>query len=460
MRRLVFPLCLAALTISSASAFAAKDDSRPELISTTAGKGGENNWSSVEEMQKAADAGNPVANYSLGEMYLAGNGVERDVPKALSFLEKAADAGNANAAFRLGKLNADGEVVPKNLPEAVRRYQAAANAGVAEAQFNLGAMYSSGRGVKRDFVEGLAWLIVATKNGADPAGEKQLREHLTKGKRASVIAAAEQRAAALAKEIAAGKTTSSGEPATGSATDASSGAGPGAAPVATRPDGKVKLDAPVVPGRIQISPPINGGLGMPAIPPPKPLAPEPPPASGPEVKLVSPLGRPGHWAHLSDLEHAAEQGDAAAFSDLGQILLAGKLVPADPERAALMLERGAAAGSPDAAYQLAELTMSGVHQVRDDTKALALYRQAAKGGSAIAMFNVGAFLANGKGAPRDYTEALAWVLVAKKHGVERPDVEGRIRAHLQKTSPAQIEAAETRASALDQEIASASKNQN
>ncbi len=436
------------LTVASVGAQA---DSRPELMSTTGGKGG-NSWSSVEDMQKAADAGNPEAGYQLGEMYLNGVQVPVDAGKAVALLERAADAGHANAAFRLGKLNADGEVIPKNLPQAFVRYQAAANAGVAEAQFNLGAMYSSGRGVKRDFVEGLAWLIVATKNGADPAGEQQLRDYLKK--RPALIADAEKRAAAItggASDAKAGATSPSG---------GGSGKMPGqaGAPAAIKPDGKVKLEAPPAPGRIQISPPAPaGGLGMPAMPPVQKFTPPPPPPaeSGPAVKLISPLGRPGNWDSLSELERAAERKEADALSDLGQVLLAGKLVPADPDRAMLMFERGAAAGSPDAAYQLAEIYALGVYHPKDDAKALTLYRQAAKGGSPIAMFNVGAFLANGRGAARDYTEAFAWVLVAKKYGVQREEIEGRIRNHLQKKSPEQIAVAEKRAAALDEEIKAA-----
>ncbi len=430
----------------------AADDSKPELMSTTGGKGG--SWSSVEEMQKAAEAGNPEAGYQLGEMYLNGVQVPVDAGKAVALLERAADAGHANAAFRLGKLNADGEVIPKNLPQALVRYQAAAEKGVAEAQFNLGAMYSSGRGVKRDYAEGLAWLIVATKNGADESGEQQLRKFLAK--RPAVIADAEKRAAAILGGAGAGS-VSSAESGGGTGGRVS---GSGGAPAAIKADTKVKLEGASAPGRIQIAPPSPGGLSMPAMPPVQKFAPPPPPQveSGPPVKLISPMGRAGDWSSLSELERAAERKEPDALSDLGQVLLAGKLVPADPDRAILMFERGAAAGSPDAAYQLAEIYAMGVHHPKDDAKALTFYRQAAKGGSPIAMFNVGAFLANGRGAARDYTEAFAWVLVAKKYGVERAEVEGRIRAHLQKKSPEQIAVAEKRAGALGEEIEAAMRS--
>ena len=49
------------------------------------------------------------------------------------------------------------------------------------------------------------------------------------------------------------------------------------------------------------------------------------------------------------------------------------------------------------------------------------------------------------------------MLVAKKYGVERAEVEGRIRTHLQKKSPEQIAVAEKRATALDEEIKAAMK---
>jgi uncharacterized protein len=456
----IFAAALVFALPSSAAAKPAADDSKPQLLSTTGSEGGANQWQSIEDMQKAAEQGNPVANYELGEMYLSGSGVALDVAKAVSFLERAADAGHAKAAFRLGKLNADGEVVPKNLPQAFLRYSAAAKAGVAEAQHNIGAMYASGRGIKRDYVEGLAWLIVAARNGAEADGEKQLRDHLTRAKRPEIIASAEARADVIIKEIQAGGAEPTGAGPSSGDDGKVKGAG-GLAPAPQRSKGEMERVRPrpsptSAPERIQT--PTPGGLSMPAIlPPPRLAQPAARVESGPPVRLISPIGRPVRWDHLSLLERAADAGQADALSDLGQVLIAGKLLPADPERAVLLLERGAAAGSPDAAYQLAEIIVAGVHHVKDDAKALALYRQAANGGSPIAMFNVGAFLTNGKGAPRDYTEALAWIVLAKKRGVERAEVENRIRAHLKKTAPAQVAAAEARAQVLDEEISALQK---
>ena len=61
------------------------------------------------------------------------------------------------------------------------------------------AMLVSARGVNRDYVEGLAWLIVATRHHVEGDGEQRVRARLAG--QPQTIAAAEKRADELAKEI-------------------------------------------------------------------------------------------------------------------------------------------------------------------------------------------------------------------------------------------------------------------
>jgi uncharacterized protein len=175
----------------------AQDDSKPVLMSTTKA----NTWSDLNELQQDAAAGKTEAMAALGEMLLTGDQVTKDVNKGLELLAKASAAGHANASFRLGKVYEDGELVERDPAKALEYYRKAALAGVAEAQYNLGAMYVSARGVKRDYKQGLAWLIVATKSGAEAEGEKQVRERLVSTNRAQLIAEAETLAVELQKEI-------------------------------------------------------------------------------------------------------------------------------------------------------------------------------------------------------------------------------------------------------------------
>src|SRR3954470_18243089 len=91
------------------------DSSAPKLLSTT---GGGSTWSDLGELQKAAASGNPKACVALGEMYVNGDQVPKDVNRGLELLNQALKQGNADAAFRLGKLYDDGEAVPRDYAKA------------------------------------------------------------------------------------------------------------------------------------------------------------------------------------------------------------------------------------------------------------------------------------------------------------------------------------------------------
>jgi hypothetical protein len=210
LKLLVLAGCLAAVT----SGFCAgQDDSAPLLMSRT---GGGTTWSDLEELQKAAAGGTPEALAALGEMIVTGDQVPKDVPKGVEMLDRAAKAGQANAAFRLGKLYEDGDGVPRDANKALGYYLQAAKAGVATAQYNLGAMYVSARnGIKRDYKEGLAWLIIAARNGSPAEGEQRVRERLTATRRTAVIAEAEKRATELEAELKTGTTAKAPAPAPG-----------------------------------------------------------------------------------------------------------------------------------------------------------------------------------------------------------------------------------------------------
>ncbi|TFF27392.1 DUF2610 domain-containing protein [Jiella endophytica] len=83
----------------------------------------------VASYQRASELGSPLADASLGSMYVAGNGVQRDYARALALFRSAAD---------------------HELPV---------------AQHNLGSMYEKGLGVDRDFAEALVWYERAAESG-------------------------------------------------------------------------------------------------------------------------------------------------------------------------------------------------------------------------------------------------------------------------------------------------------
>lgn len=198
------------LLVFSSTIFAAKPsrkgrpaegDSAPVLMSRT---GGGDMWADVPELTAAAENGNPKAQAQLGEMLLRGD-TQYDVPqdreRALKLLESAARQGEPSAAFRMGMILDEGVALGRDRSRAHAYFRAAAAGGVAEAYHNLGAAYSSARGVKRDYAEGLAWLILAGKHGAESSAESALRQHIGKLKRPDLIARAEKRAVEIEREL-------------------------------------------------------------------------------------------------------------------------------------------------------------------------------------------------------------------------------------------------------------------
>lgn len=69
----------------------------------------------------------------------------------------AAEVGHVDAQFSLGQLYADGEGVEKDMQEAFRWYKEAAKKGHIEAQNQVGYCYRRGSGVKNDMKKAIKW---------------------------------------------------------------------------------------------------------------------------------------------------------------------------------------------------------------------------------------------------------------------------------------------------------------
>lgn len=193
---------LGAMIVAGTLAAAEGTAAAPVLVSKAGGAGAK--WTDLAALRKAAGAGEPEAVMELGLMHEFGREVAEDAAKARALYAQAAAGGVVEADFRLGRLLSEGLGGPADLGRAYAHYHKAARAGHALAQYNVGAMLASARGVRRDYVEGLAWIILASRHEeVDRTGERKLRERLAR--RPRDIAAAEVRAIALAQELAAAK---------------------------------------------------------------------------------------------------------------------------------------------------------------------------------------------------------------------------------------------------------------
>ncbi len=107
------------------------------LFAVTAPAASTAQTSALSGLRQAADRGEPEAQFSLGVLYVAGRGVERNDELAVSWFRRAADQGHAVAQYNLGVMYADGSGVERNDELAVLWFRRAAEQGDATAQQNL-----------------------------------------------------------------------------------------------------------------------------------------------------------------------------------------------------------------------------------------------------------------------------------------------------------------------------------
>ena len=99
---------------------------------------------------KAADLGDPNAQFSLGTMVAEGRGMKKNPRLAADLFEKAAQSGHASAQYNLALVYLSGNGRPVSEEKAAEWMQKAAEQGHANAEYDLGAFYQFGRGVPID----------------------------------------------------------------------------------------------------------------------------------------------------------------------------------------------------------------------------------------------------------------------------------------------------------------------
>ncbi|MDR4306763.1 SEL1-like repeat protein [Chelatococcus sambhunathii] len=118
------------------------------------------------------------------------------------------------------------------------------------------------------------------------------------------------------------------------------------------------------------------------------------------------------------LRSRAKAGDAAAELEIGDRLLDGRNVPADPAAAARWFEKAAAQGSAPAQHRLGSLYEKGRGVARDVAAARRWYEQAAASGNVRAMHNLGVVHAEGGLGKPDYGAAIVWFRMAAERGLQ------------------------------------------
>ena len=115
----------------------------------------------VQAIMEKAIQGDLKSQFTLGDMYLNGNAVKRNIQEAIKWHKKAADQGYAPSQFKMGLIYTGFSGIKADKQETLKWYTMAANNGNSMAQYNLGEMYRSGKWVKRDIIEAIKWYKMA-----------------------------------------------------------------------------------------------------------------------------------------------------------------------------------------------------------------------------------------------------------------------------------------------------------
>ncbi len=129
--------------------------------------------------------------------------------------------------------------------------------------------------------------------------------------------------------------------------------------------------------------------------------------------------------NLSDLDDSiralirkAQQGNADAQYNLGNMYRLGQGVPKDFTKAVYWLRKAAGQGYANAQYNLGNMYRLGQGVLKDFTKAVYWWRKAAGQGDADAQFGLGVMYGNGQGVLKNAVLAHMWYNIASANGDE------------------------------------------
>jgi TPR repeat protein len=111
----------------------------------------------VDMATAGAQAGWLTAEVYLANAYLESKGVPLDYSEAMHWMQHAAEHGHRQAQVSLGSMYRDGQGTPQSYGEAMYWYRKAADRGSAMAEWMIGRLYFDGKGVTRDFAEAAKW---------------------------------------------------------------------------------------------------------------------------------------------------------------------------------------------------------------------------------------------------------------------------------------------------------------
>lgn len=118
-------------------------------------------YKEITPLQEAADKGDAQSQLRLAERYMTGNGVVKDLDKAIEYYKKAADQNNITAEYALACYYNE----KRNFLIASKYYKKAADKGDAKSQYMLGTYYEYGLALPQNDDKALEYYKKAANQG-------------------------------------------------------------------------------------------------------------------------------------------------------------------------------------------------------------------------------------------------------------------------------------------------------
>lgn len=107
----------------------------------------------------ATEFGDPTSLYLLGRKYMRGDGVERDINKAVKWFTQAAQKNHLKASYELAKIYFEGkDEIETDFSLSAKWLLEPALRGNDDAQYKLGILYLNGQGVAKNPSQARDWL--------------------------------------------------------------------------------------------------------------------------------------------------------------------------------------------------------------------------------------------------------------------------------------------------------------
>ncbi len=134
----------------------------------------------VREYEKAAEKGNPFAQYQLGKLYTDKELEIYDLEKGIKYLKLSAEQDNEFAQYRLGVIYTDPEQTVYDLQKGIKYLEMSAKQGNEAAKYRLGKLYLDPTTEIYDIQKGIDYLEELSEEGNQNAKYLLGKEYLKK----------------------------------------------------------------------------------------------------------------------------------------------------------------------------------------------------------------------------------------------------------------------------------------